>query len=222
MIKPSRFFPAIAGIFSLNVAILPPVVAAPMPVKLPLQMAQVTNQINLALLKNATYTIPEQGTFSLNQGQYKSNDVTVTLIQPIALGDVDLDGDQDAAVLLAVNTGGSGTFIYLAVATIQNGQVSNPDTYALGDRVRVQSLAIKDGRIRLNMLTHQADDPQCCPSQLVSMAYQLDNQAGTLKPIELSEQEKQQIHVEDLPSQMLPGDDNVPFQPQDNQFQIKF
>lgn len=217
MIKPSHFITAIAGIFTLNFVTLLPVIAAPIPVKASLEMAQMPSQISLALLKNATYTIPEQGTYQLTEGQYEADDLTVTLLsEPIAVG------NGDAAVILGVNTGGSGVFMYLAAVVIEDGQVSNPDTISLGDRVRIQSLKIKDGRIRLNMLTHQADDPQCCPSQLVSMAYQLDDQAGTLKPIELSDQEKQQIHVEDLPSQMLPGDDNVPFQPQDNQFQIKF
>ncbi|MEB3160726.1 MAG: hypothetical protein VKL20_04625 [Synechocystis sp.] len=218
---------AFAGSLLFNAVTLLPIVATPMPVKTTLEMAQGSSQISLALLKNATYTIPDLGEntpreYTLNNGQYKEGSTTITAMQPIAVGDVNQDGEADAAVILAVNTGGSGTFMYLASTTIQNGQVSNLDTIPLGDRVRVQSLKIKDGRIRLNILTHQADDPQCCPSQLVSMAYQLNDQAGTLKPIELSDQEKQQIHVEDLPSQMLPGDANEPFQPQDDQFQIKF
>lgn len=226
MITFRRFILFLAGTFAFNPLTVSPSVAAPLPISPRGEIAQLPAPMTLALLKNATYTIPDLGenttsAYPLENGQYQANGVTVTLIQPIAMGDVDQDGNGDAAVILAVNTGGSGTFIYLAAATIQNGQLSNPDTVPLGDRVRVQSLNIKDGRIRLNLLTHQADDPQCCPSELVSMAYQLNSQAGTLTPIELSDQEKQGIHIEDLPSQMLPGDDNTPFQPQDDQFQIK-
>ena len=221
MLKSIRCITTIVGVATLNTVALSPVFAVPIQGKTTVEIAQIPTQVSIEFLKNATYTIPEQGTYTLNQGSYESDNVKVMMLQPIALGDIDQDGDEDAAVILAVNTGGSGTFMYLAAATINGGQVSNPDTYSLGDRVRVQSLKIKDGRIRLNLLKHQADDPQCCPSQLISISYQLDSQEGTLKPIELSDQEKQQIHVEDLPSQMLPGDDNVPFQPQDNQFEIK-
>jgi hypothetical protein len=222
MLKPIRLASTIAGVVTLNSFVFSPIFAAPVQAKTTFEIVQAPTRISTEILKNATYTIPDQGTYTLNQGSYDADNIKVSLIKPIALGDVDQDGDQDGAVILAVDTGGSGIFIYLAVATINGDQVSNPDTYFLGDRVRVQSLTIKDGQIRLNLLKHQADDPQCCPSQLVSMAYQLDNQTGTLKSIELSEQEKQKIHTEDLPSQMLPGDDNVPFQPQDDQFQIQF
>jgi hypothetical protein len=175
------------------------------------------------MLKNLSYTIPDQGTFPLNNGQFPGGTFTLAMIKPIALGDVDQDGDQDAAVILRRQSVVSpDELIYLAVVTAgPDGSITNPDTYFLGDRVRVQSLVIKDGQIRLNMLKHQEGDPQCCPSSLVSQAYELDNADATIKPITLNEQQRQEIHIQDLPTQNLPGDSDQPFQPQDNQFQIR-
>ncbi len=187
----------------------------------PSPIAQLSPKISVARLKTATYTIPDQGTYPLKEGKYHQDGVKVTLLNPFAVGDATGNGQEDAAAILAVETGGSGTFMYLAVVTLAEGIVNNPDTYFLGDRVRVQSLTIKDQQIRLNLLKHQPDDPRCCPSELVSMAYQIDDQLETLKPVTLSDKERQRIHIEDLPSQTLPGDEDVPFQPQDDGFKIR-
>ena len=190
------------------------------------ELSQARQAINLERLKNATYQIPEltdtpETTVTLQGGKYDQDGIKVTLIKPIAFGDVMGNQRQDAAAILVVNTGGSGTFMYLAVATIENGKVTNPDTYFLGDRVRVQSLTIKDQRIRLTVLKHQDGDPMCCPSSLEAMAFEINDNEGMLKPITLSEQERQGIHIEDLPSQELPGDGGDPAMPQDNEFEIR-
>ena len=171
--------------------------------------------LTVDVLKNLSYTIPDQGTYPLNNGVFTGGTFNLNLIKPIALGDVDQDGDQDGAVILRRQSVVSpDELIYLAVVTAgPDGSPTNPDTYFLGDRVRVQSLVVKNGQIRLNILKHQPGDPQCCPSALVSEAYQLNSGEGTLAPITLNEQQRQEIHIQDLPSQALPGDQDEPFQP---------
>ncbi|AIE74596.1 MULTISPECIES: hypothetical protein [unclassified Synechocystis] len=211
-------FAAMAGGIALG-----PVVKAVPPVG-PSPIAQNgASPLTVDVLKNLSYTIPDQSTYSLNNGVFAGGTFSLNLIKPIAIGDVDQDGDQDAAVILRRQSVVSpDELIYLAVVAVgPNGSPSNPDTYFLGDRVRVQSLVIKDGQIRLNMLKHQQGDPECCPSSLVSEAYQLDAVAGTLQPITLNEQQRQEIHIQDLPSQALPGDQDEPFQPPLDQFQIQ-
>lgn len=106
---------------------------------------------------------------------------TVTL-QTLALGDLDQDRLTDAIVVLAENSGGSGTFIYLAAVLNKNELPVNTSTILLGDRVRVQSLQVLDGRIVVTALTHAPEDPLCCPSQEVKTTYLLD--AGQLIPLE--------------------------------------
>ena len=88
------------------------------------------------------------------------------LDKPRARGDLNGDGRDEIAVLLAADLGGSGTFIYLAVLEQRGGQLVNLTTRLLGDRVRVDSLAIDSGRIEAAMREFGPDDPMCCPSQV--------------------------------------------------------
>ncbi len=188
-------------------------------------LAQKASVISLQGLKNATYQIPDQGSVTLSNGQYQSGKVTVTLLnKPIAIGDLNQDGTDDAAVILAVQTGGSGTFMYLAAITSSQGEqtLSNPDTYLLGDRVQVQNLSIKNGAVRVKMLKAKLSDPLCCPTDMVIEAYQLNNTTGTFAPMTLSEKDKQQILIEDVPAPVLGNGDNVPTQPPIDEIQIKF
>jgi hypothetical protein len=176
------------------------------------------------ILANATYQIPDHGSVTLTNGQYQGDHFSVTLGKAIAIGDLNQDGTDDAAVILAVETGGSGTFMYLATLTQSPSDKlpSNPDTYFLGDRVQIKSLTIKNGAIRVKMLKAKPTDPMCCPTDTVIEAYQLNNTAGTLSPITLTEKDKQQILIEDVPSPTLGDGDNVPTAPGLGEIQIKF
>lgn len=206
----------------LMVSFNPMSLASPKNLTFPLSpLAQSPGAIALDGLQNATYKIPDQGSYPLSNGRYQQGSVTLTLIQPTAIGDVNQDGVDDAAVILALETGGSGTFEYLAIVSNQNGRLVNLDTYPLGDRVRVQTLRIKDGQVRLKMLKHKDTDPRCCPTDLIIEAYQINNTDGTLAPITLSEEQRQQVYVEDLPTPAIDNGDNGPFQPPLGEFQIK-
>ncbi len=187
-------------------------------------MAQTGGNLTPGMLKNATYQIPDQGSFTLSNGVYQSGATQLTLTRKMAIGDVTGDGVQDAAAILALETGGSGTFIYLAVMASQGGKPANLDTLFLGDRVRVQNLTIKNGQVRVQMLKHKSTDPQCCPTNLVTEVYQIDNSLGKLAPITLSESQKQQIYVEDTPLPVIDkiDNDNAPYQPELGEIQIKF
>ncbi|MEB3175761.1 MAG: hypothetical protein VKN60_11355 [Cyanobacteriota bacterium] len=191
----------------------PPAPAQPAP-------AQETQNLTLAALKNGTYTLPDQGTFTLNNGSFSQGSLNLRLIPPIALGDVTQDGLAEAAVILALETGGSGTFIYLALAAPQGGQLQNLDTYFLGDRVRVQSLSIQDNQVRVTFLKHRPTDPQCCPGELAVQAYQF-TASGELAPITLDTQTRQQIQIQDLPTPAVAEDDDFPDAPPLGEFQIK-
>jgi hypothetical protein len=84
----------------------------------------------------------------------------------------------------------------------------------------VQSLSLKNNQVRVTLLQHQATDPLCCPSELVVQAYQL-NDSGELAPLTLSAQERQQIHIEDLPVPEVANDDDFPDQPALGEFRIR-
>lgn len=136
-------------------------------------------------LKNADYRGIYEETVQLIDGRYEGEPFveggasrpTVSFIDPYAFGDLDGDGVEDAAVLLAENSGGSGTFIYLAAVLNRNGSPQNMATQLLGDRVQVNSMSIEDGEIVVDMITHGPDDPMCCPTQQVVQTYELrDNE----------------------------------------------
>ncbi len=98
--------------------------------------------------------------------------VSVNLINE-ARGDLNGDGLEDGVSVLAINTGGSGTFMNLAAVLNENGVPRHAATRFLGDRVKVQSLAVGDGAIHIQVVVHGPQDPACCPSQEVSEAYLL-------------------------------------------------
>ena len=81
-----------------------------------------------------------------------------------AMGDLNGDGVEDAVVLLAINTGGTGTFMQLAAILNQDGELKHLDTADLGDRTKINSIQIEGGTINVQAIVHSDTDPLCCPS----------------------------------------------------------
>jgi heat shock protein HslJ len=73
-----------------------------------------------------------------------------------AYGDLDGDGQTDAAFVLISDPGGSGTFYYVSALTA-DGAVLDP--VLLGDRIRVRSIEIVAGELRVGYLTRNPDEP---------------------------------------------------------------
>ncbi len=75
-------------------------------------------------------------------------------------GDLDGDGDTDAAVILLNTPGGSGTFYY-AVFVVNNGTSAYKATNAilLGDRIAPQTVEIHDGRALYNFAERRPNEP---------------------------------------------------------------
>lgn len=90
--------------------------------------------------------------------------VLIALSEMQEFGDLDGDGDDDAAVLLVVDADDDRMFIYLGAVMNQNGSPVALGTVELGDRVKVDDMDIHDGQITVRMTTHTGDDPQCCPT----------------------------------------------------------
>jgi len=94
---------------------------------------------------------------------------TVTLLRGSRVaGDVDGDGEDEAIVLLAENSGGSGTLLHVAVMDRTGAGVANLATRVLGDRVQVRELAVEDGGLRIDVVRTGARDPACCPGELAT------------------------------------------------------
>lgn len=125
--------------------------------------------------KNATYNIDGKE-ITLKNGKAEvdipgtSSKTVVVLFGNPVYGQLQCeDSEQDSAVILSVNSGGSGTFYYLAA--VINELYTNPDkTLAdnvlqystkaifLGDRIVPQNLDMKDGIVSVKYLDRKAGE----------------------------------------------------------------
>jgi len=73
--------------------------------------------------------------------------------------DLNSDNTEDAVVILAQNTGGSGTFYY--ATAIVSGANGYQETNAIfvGDRITAQPTEYRDGEILVHYLDRKSDEP---------------------------------------------------------------
>ena len=116
---------------------------------------------------NATYVIDGQSV-ALVDGKAQApaapgsaEQVATTVFgQPVA-GDLNGDGKSDAALMLVQDSGGSGTFYYIAAAINTPSGAIGTNAILLGDRIAPQNIAIQNGQIVANYADPQpgrADD----------------------------------------------------------------
>jgi len=140
---------------------------------------------SIAALRSLAYTgFQDGGSVTLVNGRYESAPFgpgqntrrSVVLVRDYRLvGDLDGDGQDEAVTLLGENTGGSGTFNYVAVVAWRGGQAVNVATAALGDRVQVRHGRIANRRIVLDLVRAGSQDAACCPGELVTRSWELDS-----------------------------------------------
>ena len=145
-------------------------------------MPQLPSELSAASLRSAAYSSQhvEEGEIRLVRGVYRdtARRVSVFFLPEYAAGDIDSDGVPDAAVVLATTTGGSGTFLDLALVLNRDGQPVNAGTLFLGDRVLVDRIRIIAGEIQVDLTMHGPADPMCCPSEDVTRRFRYE--AGEL------------------------------------------
>jgi hypothetical protein len=119
-----------------------------------------------ALLPNAIYAIDvtKSGYAPLTNGVYEeaimpgsASKTSVRLGVPKAVGDLNGDGEPDAAVVLVAQIGGAGTFFYLAALLNEEGRPRALPALLVGDRVVVESVVIQRSRIYVNMQSRAPD-----------------------------------------------------------------
>jgi heat shock protein HslJ len=141
-------------------------------------------------LQNATYKGVEEavGPFTLTDGTWEGKPYepggasrpSVTFLRTFRLaGDLDGDGREEAVVLLAGATGGTGEMSYLAVVRRAAAGVENLATVPVGDRVQLRDARIDGRRIVLDVVQGGEQDAGCCPGDLVTRSWEFAG--GTLK-----------------------------------------
>ena len=152
-------------------------------------------RVTIEQLHDGRYRLPLGGDeetairFHRGSGTVRYGDGATERVQAGLLADLvafgDLDGDliADAAVVIFIDPGGSGTFIHLLAMHDREGAPVQAAREFLGDRIRVQGIAISNGRIFVTMLVHGPGDGLCCPSVEIRRAFTL--QGRRLVPSQL-------------------------------------
>ena len=127
-------------------------------------------------------------TVQLKDGKYSSGsdpaspDYADAKLAPdrMAFGDLNGDGQGDAAALLAENYGGTGVYVSLLAVLNAGGQPVQAGSAMIDDRPAVESVQIKDRQIELDAKVHGPNDPACCASFPVIQTYGLTKNGLTL------------------------------------------
>lgn len=136
-------------------------------------------------VRNGSYELPGIGAFALTDGMYQAKygpgatQVGRAGVVAVAFGDLDGDQVDDAAVVLWTNTGGSGTFFYLAPILDASGTVAQAGALLLGDRVQIKSLAVDGGAIKVDLLSQGPGDAMVSPTLRAEHEYRLRGGALT-------------------------------------------
>jgi hypothetical protein len=134
-------------------------------------------RLDAAAVSNAEYNIPvaAAGTVRARGGNWSDpkGHQSLTVLDMNARGDLNGDGVPDAAVVMVYWGGGSGVFNYLAAVVNDRGQPRHVASAELGDRVRIDGVAVKDGTVTVNLTVQGANDPMCCPTQAATRTFSL-------------------------------------------------
>ncbi len=108
----------------------------------------------LETLKNFSYWLEDfHFPAEMRNGDLVSKTMIGGLVEPVAFGDLNGDGQQDAAVILAIKPGELGTYCDLIVLLNQDGKLVQSGFAYLGDGQVVNHLEIANGRILLDGMT---------------------------------------------------------------------
>jgi len=86
-------------------------------------------------------------------------------------GDFNRDGLKDTAVIIHESEGGSGNFRSLAFLINDGTRLVHKQYAYLGDRVIVNSLKERNGRVIIDMFVHQEGDCMAGPTKRVKYVY---------------------------------------------------
>lgn len=132
---------------------------------------------NVQKVTDATYIINDEPvTLKNGISEGVSSSVITRYFGNDAAGDLNDDGEVDLAFLLTQETGGSGTFYYVAVALAGDQGYQGLNAIYLGDRIAPQTTEISDKKIIVNYADRKIDESFAVkPSIGISKYFQIEN-----------------------------------------------
>ncbi len=137
---------------------------------------QATNNVT----PTASATVPALTRDALRSAEYAAGFPTFGTLQrdrigaqdPLAFGDLNGDGVDDAAVVLLLVDGNSGHF-YLVAVLNKNSAPRHVASAFLGLNIGIDSVTIAEGVVTLQTKQLGPNDPNCCPAKEVVATFQL-------------------------------------------------
>jgi hypothetical protein len=153
---------------------------------IPATEAQPISGLSVEQIRNGPYQLGFTDALriiQLSEGRYQdgvpsdANYVEVHVTDFIALGDINGDGVNEAAALVAEDYGGTGVFVFLALYVEKAGEPEFLTSVYIDDRPVIEDVSFDGNQVFLVSITHDADDPFCCATLKNERHYQLnDNQ----------------------------------------------
>jgi hypothetical protein len=139
-------------------------------------------------LESAALVLPgfDSAVVALTDGAGERRDGSGTLVAEAgltdwrAVGDFDVDGSTEAIVVVWSSGGGSGTFMDLALFTMEPGGWMSEASWRwrasrpLGDRVRVRALTVDGTLVEVHLTRHGPDDAMCCPTEQAVLRFRAE------------------------------------------------
>jgi hypothetical protein len=135
---------------------------------------------------NATYIVEGQkirlinGRSETESAPGSATKAIISVFGKPVYGNIDGEGEVDAALLLTYDPGGSGTFYYAAAALDVNGFYLGTRAILLGDRVAPQNISVRNGVIIANYATRRLDESMSAVPSVGTSKY-LVLEGGLLK-----------------------------------------
>ena len=126
-----------------------------------------TTDLAVTNLESATYLTENthEGRATLEDGEFREQAAPGSATEVVirlgkwSLGDLDGQGELDAAAITVEDPGGSGTFYCLHALTNDEGALRDAGFAFLGDRIRIEGVSVHDGVITVAMLDRGPDEP---------------------------------------------------------------
>jgi hypothetical protein len=132
-----------------------------------------SEELTIKRLNNSKYLIPSLGNSDqeewvlLKDGEYHrdntDNPLSVKIVA-LTIGYLSNTKTKDAAVIYGFSRGGTGFFVFLCAVINDRGELKKSNLVTLEDRVKINSLRIKSGKIIIDMLAHHSTDPAPFPT----------------------------------------------------------
>ena len=141
------------------------------------------SSLTVAMLQNTQYHSKTWGDYQLADGIFyrptsapgETPELYSTQLYLPTFGDLNSDGVDDAAVILITQNGGNGSSKELAIVLAQGDTIYNVATVDLGFMVAVDKMQVQSGTVTLDVRVLGPNDGLCCPSQLETWHFRLEN-----------------------------------------------